>query len=81
MDIPIALHIMIRIMGYLKTLGKYNFLNFHKLGKQIPCTRTIIYNKFEQMNLLGDILNDGDNADGQADYGFTVYFFKYLLLL
>ena len=28
------------------------------------------------MNLLGDILNAGDNVDGQEDYGFTGSFFK-----
>ena len=31
MDIPIALHILIWLIGYIKTLGKCYFLNFHKL--------------------------------------------------
>ena len=30
-DIPIALHIMIWLLGYLKILGKCYFLNFYKL--------------------------------------------------
>ena len=28
------------------------------------------------MNLLGDILNAGDNFDDQEDYGFREYNFK-----
>ena len=28
------------------------------------------------MNLLGDILNAGDNVDDQEDYGFRGSFFK-----
>ena len=49
---------------------------FSQYEKVILCTRTIIYNKFEQMNLLGDILNAGDNVDDQEDYGFTGSFYK-----
>ena len=56
-------------------LGKFYFLNFHKL-KIIPYPRTIICNNHEQNNLLGDIFNAGDNVDSQEDYGFTGSFFK-----
>ena len=49
---------------------------FSQDEKIIPCTRTIIYNKCEQMNLLGDILNAGDNVDDQEDYVFTGSFYK-----
>ena len=69
MDIPIALHIIIWSLGYLKILGKCYFLNFHNL-KIIPCPRKIIFNNCKQNNLLGDIFNPGDNVDDQEDYGF-----------
>ena len=42
----------------------------------ISCPRTITCNDCEQMNLLGDILNAGDNVEDQEDYGFTGSFFK-----
>ena len=42
----------------------------------IPCPRTILCNNCEQNNLFGDILNAGDNADDQEDYGFRTSFFK-----
>ena len=48
---------------------------FSQAGKIIPCPRTIICNNYEQMNLLGDILNAGDNVDDQEDYGFRGYIF------
>ena len=35
------------------------------------CPRTIIYNKCEQNNIIGEILNAGDNVDDQEDSGFT----------
>ena len=47
----------------------------------IPCHRTIICNNCEQMNVLGDILNAGDNEEDQEDYGFTGSFSKISLLL
>ena len=43
---------------------------FSQAGKIIPFPRTIICNNCEQNNLLGDILNSGDNVDDQEDYGF-----------
>ena len=43
---------------------------FLQAEKTIPCLRTIICNNFEKMNMLGDILNAGDNDDDQEDYGF-----------
>ena len=52
---------------------------FSQSGKIIPCPRTIICNNCEQNNLLGDILNDGDNVDDQEYYGFTGSFFKIAL--
>ena len=39
--------------------------------------RTIICNNCEQMNVLGDILNDGGNDECQEEYEFTVSFFKF----
>ena len=42
----------------------------------IPCPTTIIFNNCDQNNLLGDILNAGDNVDYQEDYGFTGSFSK-----
>ena len=44
--------------------------------KIIACPRTIICNSCEQNNLLGDILNAGDDVDYQADYGFKGSYFK-----
>ena len=38
--------------------------------------RTIICNDCEQMNMLSDILNAGENIEDQEDYGFTGSFFK-----
>ena len=35
-------------------------------------SRTIICNICEQMNLLGDVLNNGNNVNYQEDYGFTI---------
>ena len=49
---------------------------FSQAEKLSPCTRTIICNNCEQNNLLGDILNAGDNVYYQTDYGFTGSFFK-----
>ena len=49
---------------------------FLQANKVIPCPRTIICNDCEQMNLLGDTLNSGDNVEDQEDYGFTGSFFK-----
>ena len=44
---------------------------FSLAEKIIPCPRKIIFNNCEQTNMLGDILNAGDNVDDQEDYGFT----------
>ena len=38
--------------------------------------RIIIYNNCEQINMLGDILNAGDNVEDQEGYWFTGSFFK-----
>ena len=40
------------------------------------CPRTIICNNCEQNNLIGEILNAGDNFDDQEDYRFTGSYFK-----
>ena len=39
-------------------------------------SRTIICNNFEQMNLLGDVLNNGNNVEDQEDNVFTGSFSK-----
>ena len=41
------------------------------------CTGTIISNKCEQNNMIGEILNAGDNVDDQEDFGFTGSYFKF----
>ena len=76
MDIPIALHIMIWLLGYLKNHGKWYFLNFSTGWKIIAYPRTIVCNNFEQSNLLGNILNSSDNVYGQEDYGFGGSYFR-----
>ena len=45
-------------------------------GKIINCTRKIICNNCEQINVSGDILNAGWNVEDEEDYGFTSSFFK-----
>ena len=40
------------------------------------CTRTITFNKCEQDNMNGEILNAGDNVDDQDFFGFTASYFK-----
>ena len=40
------------------------------------CPRTIFFNRYEQRNTRGDILNAGDNVDDQEMFGFTESFFK-----
>ena len=40
------------------------------------CPRTIICNKCEQNNIIGEILNAGDNVDDQEYFGFTGSYFK-----
>ena len=42
----------------------------------IPCPRTTICNKCEQINTSGAILNAGDNADGKEIFGFSESYFK-----
>ena len=41
-----------------------------------PCTRTLVCNTFELMDVSGDILNAGGNAEEKYDYGFTWSFSK-----
>ena len=43
---------------------------FSQAEKIISCPRIISFNNFEQNNMLGDILNAGNNVDDQEDYGF-----------
>ena len=45
---------------------------FNHSVKIIPCPRTTICNKCEQINTSGAILNAGDNADGKEIFGFIV---------
>ena len=40
------------------------------------CPRTIIFNKREQNNMIGEILNLRDNVDDQEDCGFTGSYFN-----
>ena len=40
---------------------------FSQAEKIFPCLRTIIINDCEQNNMLGGILNAGDNVDDQED--------------
>ena len=42
------------------------------------CTRTIIFNKYEQNNMEGEILNGGENVDYQENFAFTGSYFKML---
>ena len=49
---------------------------FSQAEKIIPFPRTTIHNNCEQNNMLGDILNAGDNSDDQNYYEFTGSFFK-----
>ena len=43
----------------------------------IPCPRTKICNKCEQINTSGDILNAGDNANNEEIFGFSESYFKF----
>ena len=49
---------------------------FSQAVKIIECARTIICNNCEQNNLVGGILNAGDNDYDQEDYGFIASYFK-----
>ena len=49
---------------------------FSQAERIIPFPMTIICNNCEQSNMLGDILNAGDNFDDQNYYEFTESFFK-----
>ena len=40
------------------------------------CPGSTIFNKYEQSNMRGDILNAGDNVGDQENFGFTESFFK-----
>ena len=44
--------------------------------KIIPCPRIIFFNKCEQSNTSGDILNAGENGDDEEIFGFSESFFK-----
>ena len=52
---------------------------FNHAVKIILCPRTTIYNKREQSNTSGDILNAGDNADDEEKFGFSESYFKIAL--
>ena len=52
MDIPIMLHIIIWLLS-----------EFSQAEKIISCHGTNICNHYEQMNMSGDILNSGGNAE------------------
>ena len=43
--------------------------------KRSACPRTIICNKCEQNNIIGEILISGDNVDDQEYFGFTGSYF------
>ena len=49
---------------------------FSHAERIIACPRTKNFNKCEQSNMRGDILNAGDNVDDQENFGFTESFFK-----
>ena len=49
---------------------------FSQAERISACPRTIIYNKCEQNNMRGDILNDGDNVHDQETFEFTESYFK-----
>ena len=51
----------------------YKFAHAERI---ISCTRKIIFNKCEQNNMIGKILNTGNNVDDQEDFGFTGSYFK-----
>ena len=58
MDIQIMLNKINWSLGFQKGVGKCLFLNFQKQTK-IPFPRTITCNTGEQINVSGDIINDG----------------------
>ena len=49
---------------------------FSHAGKISACPRKIICNNCEQNNMIDEILNAGDNAYDQEDFGFTGSYFK-----
>ena len=49
---------------------------FSQAEKIISCPRKIICNDFEQMKVLGNILNVGVNVEDHENYLFTSSFFK-----
>ena len=57
-------------MGILKFLGNVTLWIFHA-ERISACTRTIICNKCEHNNMIGEILNAFDNVDDQDHFGFT----------
>ena len=44
---------------------------FSQAEKISACPRTIVFNNGEQNNLIGEILNAGDNVDDQEDCVLT----------
>ena len=76
MDIPIALDILIWLLGYPKIPGKCYFSEFSHAEIISACPRTIICNKSEQNNMIGEIFNSGDNVDDQEDSWFTGSYLK-----
>ena len=49
---------------------------FSHAERIIACPRTIIFNKCEQNNMIGEILNAGDNVDDQENFGYTELYFR-----
>ena len=51
----------------------YEFSNTERIR---ACPKTIICNKCEQNNMIGKILNTGDNVDDQEDFWFKGSYLK-----
>ena len=49
---------------------------FNHTVKIISCPRAKRYNKCEQSNMSGDILNAGDNSHYEEIFGFSESYFK-----
>ena len=54
MDISIEFHIMIRLIGYLKILGKCYFLNFQKLKNNF-----MSFGKYDGVQVYGKVYDSG----------------------
>ena len=68
MDIPVALDILIWLLGYLKILGKCLLSEFSHAERISACPTKITCNKREQNIMTGEILNAGENVDDQKEY-------------